>query len=391
MRVLHVIPSLAAAHGGPSRAMALIEQALAAEGVHVETATTDDDGHGGHNGKALARPLSENGVTRWYFARNTLAYKTSAGLGAWLMRNAGRFDLVHVHALFSFSSTLACWAARSRGVPYVLRPLGTLASYGMSRRRPWLKRASVALLEGAALRRAAAVHFTSEQERQEAGALGVPMRGVVLPLGLELPQPAPAALVRERFAALGAAPYVLFLGRLDPVKNVEGLLRAFALLAARRPGLRLLVAGDGPADFSAHLQAVCRELAVDPQVVWAGRVEGELKSSALAGAELCVLPSFSESFGIAAAEALFAGLPCVLGEGVAIAEEVVQAGAGLAVPPLPQPIASAIERILADPGLRADMSRKGRALAQQRYSATAMGRQLKQLYAGILHPVEPSP
>jgi hypothetical protein len=60
MKVLHVIPSLSRVHGGPTRALALMEGALAEQGVTVETATTDDDGPGRHNGKACGQPLQEN-------------------------------------------------------------------------------------------------------------------------------------------------------------------------------------------------------------------------------------------------------------------------------------------------------------------------------------------
>ena len=74
--------------------------------------------------------------------------------------------------------------ARWRRVPYVIRPLGTLTSYGLTRRRPWLKRLSVAVLEGPILRHAAAVHFTSEWEWDEIKPLNLSLREVVIPLAV---------------------------------------------------------------------------------------------------------------------------------------------------------------------------------------------------------------
>jgi glycosyltransferase involved in cell wall biosynthesis len=101
-------------------------------------------------------------------------------------------------------------------------------------------------------------------------------------------------------------------------------------------------------------------------------------------AEVFVLPSFSENFGIAAAEALLAGLPCVLGKGVAIAEEVAQAGAGIATSIEPKEIAQALQMLLDDENRRTQMGRRAAALAKERYSLEAMGTRLKELYSRIL-------
>ena len=134
----------------------------------------------------------------------------------------------------------------------------------------------------------------------------------------------------------------------------------------------------------AGLKALAVELGLEDRVVWAGHIDGDLKASALAGAELFVLPSFSENFGIAAAEALMAGLPCVLGQGVAIAQDVVTAGAGLAVTPEPASIAAGLLRVMADSNMRATMAVRAKALALDKYSAAAMGARLVELYSGIV-------
>lgn len=386
VRILHVIPSLSAVHGGPSRALPLMERELAARGVSVETVTSDDDGPGRRNGRRCGVALTENGVVRRYFRKQVDFYKVSLTMARWLSQHARDYDLLHIHALFSFSTIVAARAARRAGVPYIIRPLGTLGHYGVTQRRPWLKRLSLALLDGPALRHAASVHFTSEDEQQEAAQWGLAMRGAVIPLGIEPAGAANAPLVRERFPALGRAPYLLYLSRLDPKKNIEGLLQAFSQLPPALHHVRLLVAGDGAPDYVAALHALAVQQGLADRVIWAGQVEGALKASALAGAEAFVLPSFSENFGIAAAEALMAGLPCVLGQGVAIARDVALAGAGLAVAPDPASVAAGLVHVLADPARRSAMASAARQLAQQRYSSQAMGLNLLKLYSEILKP-----
>jgi glycosyltransferase involved in cell wall biosynthesis len=228
------------------------------------------------------------------------------------------------------------------------------------------------------------VHFTSEDEALQARQLGVPMREAIIPLGIEMPlglrasrEPRPAALA-------GTAPRLLFLSRLDPKKNVEGLLEAVALLAGEWHGLRLVVAGDGAPHYVADLKALAASLRLSNRVTWAGHVDGDEKTAAFAAADVFVLPSHSENFGIAAVEALAAGLPVVLGKGVAIAKEVVRAEAGVAVDTDAQDIADGLRRIIGDGTNERIMSAKARELALERFSMQAMGAGLKQLYTEIL-------
>jgi glycosyltransferase involved in cell wall biosynthesis len=381
MKVLHVIPSLSLTEGGPTRAIATMEQALAAQGVTVETATTDDAGSGRHNGKPLAQPLQEGGAVHWYFAKRTDFYKWSPAFAQWIRREVRHYDLVHIHAVFSFTSTMAARAARSAGVPYVVRPLGTLNDYGLTRHRPWLKAASLRFIDGPLLRDAAAIHFTSDEEATEARKLGLPLKEAVIPLGIAVPV---TAGVKTFTATISIAPRLLFLSRLDAKKNLEGLLDAIALLQAEMPQLRLVVAGAGTPEYVQTLRARAQSLGFDRLIDWAGHVEGEAKSAAFAGADLFVLPSYSENFGIAAAEALAAGLPCVLGEGVAIANDVVKAGAGIAVGTDAASIAQGLRRIIADHEALPTLSANAIRLARERYSIEAMGVNLKRLYEGIL-------
>ncbi len=321
---------------------------------------------------------------RHYFPKRLEFYKVAPGFAPWIFRHVHDYDLVHIHALFSFTSVTAAWAARRAGVPYVVRPLGTLNRYGVTQRRPWLKQLSLKLIEGAILRHAAVVHFTSDAERREAEALGMPMRSAVAPLAVEAMPTADATCFHNRFPRLLGKRCVLTLSRLNKVKNLEGLLKAFSLLYQGSPDVFLVIAGDGDAEYVATLWKLAARLDLGDRVVWTGFIDGKLKASAFAAAEVFVLPSFSENFGIAAAEALMAGLPCVLGNGVAIAKEVDEAGAGFSVAPEPEAIAQALRRLLDDEKLRAGMGKSAAALAAERYSLEAMGRNLEALYSRIL-------
>ncbi|MGJ0396987.1 MAG: glycosyltransferase [Methylocystis sp.] len=377
LNILHVIPSISAAHGGPSRAIVTMERALASAAVNVTTATTDDDGPG----RRLSRQelaAEANGAKRIYFRKLVDFYKVAPALAPWLWNNAQRFDVIHIHALFSFASVVAAFVARMRGVPYVVRPLGALSFYGMTRRRPFLKRASLRWIEGPLLQGAAYVHCTSESELAEARALGIRFNGGVIPLGV-----ARRIMPSEATPNARAGFTLLYLSRIDRKKNVEALLSAFALIARQRQDVSLKIAGDGPAEYVKSLKARASALSIEERVEWLGHIEGDSKAATLAAADMFVLPSYSENFGVAAVEAMLCGLPCILGNGVGVAEEAQAAGAVCMVTPEPRAIAATMARLLDDDVERARMGQRALAFAQREYSTAVMARRLIALYASL--------
>lgn len=374
LKVLHVIPSVSAVDGGPSRAIEFMEQGLQSAGVSVTTLTTDYrlDANAG-------RSLSP--AERVHCALISVPYKIAPGMVSVLAKRLSSFDVVHVHALFSFAPTVAAWAARLAGVPYVIRPLGTLSEYGLEKRRRLLKGISVRWIESENLRNASAVHFTTEEERHEAEKQGYRCRGVVIPIGV--PRPAMSNVRPLMHPALSGRSVILFLSRIDPKKNLEALIDAFARSLQLRATATLVIAGSGEAGYVASLQARAKRAGIADHVVWLGHVEGSQKAMAMASATLFCLPSYSENFGIAAVEALFAGLPCILGEGVAISKEVAASGAGIAVKPDSAAVGRALDELIADPVRLRRMGQNAQALADREYSLETMTRLLIDLYKDI--------
>lgn len=234
MRVLHVIPSMSPARGGPTENLRVSARALAALGIEIHIACTDDDGPRARLQPPAGGTEQRDGVTLHYFPRQTSFYSFSAPLTLWLWRNLHLFDVVHIHALFNYPALAAGVVAKVKGIPYIIRPLGTLAPWGFRTRRPFLKGLSYRLLERPLLHRAAAVHCTSEMERAECSDF----RTVVIPNPVEQ-TPVEVPLPE-------AARTILFLGRLDPKKGLDLLLPAFARVVVVRPDARLLIVGDGP-------------------------------------------------------------------------------------------------------------------------------------------------
>jgi len=385
LSALHVIPSLSRKHGGPSYAVRAMARALRPLGVDLTIATTDDDGDDARLNVPLGQPIEEDGINVYYFRRELLPYKISFGLVRWLRSNVAQFDLVHIHALFSFSSTVAGHYAYRKGVPYVIRPLGVLNIYGLENRRPVLKKLSMPLVESRILRYSAAIHYTSQAERMEAAAISNEIathRSVVVPLPIEQ-QKGNVDDFRKRFPQVANKRVVLFLSRIDAKKGIELLLDAFASVDPQLNDIVLVIAGAGSASYQQALQERAKELRIADRVVWAGHLDGEIKAGAFAAAEVFVLSSHSENFGIAAAEAITCGVPTIVSDQVAISDEIRTSDAGIVVRADAKELALAIQRVLADREFASRLSANAMRLAAARYAPVAVGRQLRELYDSI--------
>lgn len=355
------------------------------KGISASIATTDDDGNGSQLKIETGVPLLEHGVEFFYFRRTTLAYKVSLDLARWLARRAADFDLLHVHALFSFSSTVAAWAARRSKVPYIVRPLGVLNRWGVENRRAIAKRVSLALIEVGIIRGAAVMHYTTERERSEA-IEALPELGraksVILPVPVpdEAFAPASPQLFLEKHPELAGKEVVLFLSRLDSKKGLDLLLPAFRDVLRQRPKAHLAVAGSGEVVFMEKQQQLANDLGIAATVSWTGWLTGEMKQSAFAAASLFVLPSYSENFGVAAAEALAAGTAVVITEGVALAANLEKAKAARVTGISERELAEAMIELLTKPELRREIAAAGNLFAREQLSIELIGTELDKLY-----------
>ena len=381
MKVLHIIPSVGPLRGGPAVVARTIATGLVSHGVVVDVVTTDDNGEERLR-VPLGCPVVADGVTYWYFRRQLDFYTASFPLSQWLAAHVDKYDLVHIHALFSFAPTAgAFWAAR-RGVPYLVRPLGVLNAWGMRHRRPLLKRISLRLIERRILANAVAAHFTSEQERCEADMVAPGTRSVVVPnpvanLGAE--RKPRTAEYSTKYPQLTGKKVVLFLSRIDPIKGLDLLLDGFARARVALPDAALVVAGNGDNCFFARLREQARRLGIEQDIIWAGFVEGTEKEALLAAADVFVLPSYSENFGIAIVEAMARGLPVIVSDKVGIHQEVTRAGAGLVVSCTAIEVERAVIQMLSNQALRDEMARNAHRLAQD-YSPTTVTARLLEVY-----------
>jgi glycosyltransferase involved in cell wall biosynthesis len=378
MRVLHVIPSVAARYGGPSTAIASMCRALTTLGVEPLIVTTNADGSA-----RLQVPVGETttweGVPAIFFNRNfSESFKYSRGLSRWLSEHLHRFDLVHVHALLSHASLAASAEARRRGVPYVIRPLGTVAPWSLGQHK-LRKRAMLRLGARQLLHDAAAVHCTSHQEKRDVEQTTGASNCVVIPLGIDpsiLSSTSPGLPDRERH------PYCLALSRLHPKKNLEAVIESFLEATASRREWRLVIAGSGDRSYTDRLERLVKARDSQQQVSIVGWVGGSRKRELIDGASVFVLASFHENFGVSVLEALGRGVPALTSRAVDLAEQIEKADAGWIVDTTRESLVDGFTRAFSDCTGGKHKGDNARALAA-RFAWPLIAGQLVALYTRL--------
>ena len=295
-----------------------------------------------------------------------------------------RNTVVQLHGVWEPMLHAAARAAERAGSPYALTPHGMLDPYSL-RVKPWKKRLALALGARATLARAAFLHALNADEATLLDPLRLPSPVVVIPNGIfleELSPLPPAGAFRTAHPEVGDAPFVLFLSRLHHKKGLDHLADAFALLAPRMPGVRLVVAGpDGGA--RAPLEAQIARAGLGERVHLVGPVYGTDKLAALVDAACFCLPSRQEGFSIAITEALACGLPVVISENCHF-PEVAEAGAGWVVPLDAPRVADALEAVLREPDARGTLGARGRHLVEQRFTWPRVAERFCDAYDDIL-------
>jgi glycosyltransferase involved in cell wall biosynthesis len=307
LRAAHVIAGLDPFDGGPSYSVPRLCEALAAAGV--ETMLLSVAREAGGERDAYCKGYRDCRFA-WDRARVPVlrGLRSSQGLSSALHHAALTADVIHNHGLWLMPNVRAGAAAVGGRRPLVISSRGMLAPAALAFSR-LKKRAFWWFLQGSAVRQAACIHATSEPEYDEIRSFGLANPVAIIPNGIDLPElpPQPPA---------GSAPLriVLSLGRIHPKKGLGCLLHAWSKVEGGCPGWWLKIVGPPEAGHDDELRALAMALGLT-RVSVEGPIYGDARTTAYREADLFVLPTLNENFGLTVAEALAAGTPAISTKG----------------------------------------------------------------------------
>jgi glycosyltransferase involved in cell wall biosynthesis len=385
MKILQIVPSISLIYGGPSQMVLGLSAALARLGESVTIITTDSNGDTGQKplDVPLQIPIQEQGYDIIYFRCSPFQrYKFSLDLLNWLNLHAKDYDIAHIHALFSPVSTASAWVARHRGLPYILRPLGTLDPADLQKKRQ-LKKIYGFLLEKPNLAGSAGVHFTSVQEQKISQRYGVTTQDFVIPLGVDSPNSLPPkGTTREKLGIDRDIPLVLFMSRIDPKKGLDLLIPSLASLLDKGLRFHFVLAGGNPqdTDYEEMIKKQVKDSSLGTYTTITGFVSGDLKYGLLQDADLFVLPSYYENFGIAVAEAMGMGIPVVISDQVHIWETVQSYNAGWVTDCTVEELTINLTAALQSETERKERGKMAKKLVTEQYSWQAIAGLMREVY-----------
>ena len=364
LSVLHTTASLHARNGGPPRTISALAEGLGRDGATVEVLALAD-------GPAAETVRPDPATARTSFvergrgqARRFRAHVEGAGS-----------DLVHDHGLWLPTNHAAAQAARQRGVPFVVSTRGMLEPW--ARRNGRLKKtAAWWAYQRRDLGSAAVLHATAPSEAQALRAAGLEAPIAVIPNGVHVPSE-----TRPPGRPDGQRRRALFLSRVHPKKGLPMLLDAWA--DVQPDDWELVIAGPDEGGHRADLEAQAARLDLDA-MSFLGPVDDEAKWDLYRSADLFVLPTYSENFGVVVAEALAAGVPVLTTTGAPWAE-LASHRAGWWVEPEPRAVTEALRAATeADDAERQAMGERGRALVRQTYGWDGIAAQMREVYEWAL-------
>ena len=367
----------ATSYGGPVRSVSLLCESLKRAGVDVVVYTTNANGER-RLPVAPGEVVDIAGVPVRYFNLDHETYFFSSGMARAVQLDAGKFDLVVADSFFAHGLGSAVNACRRAAIPYVIPPRGQLNRTALSRKslkkKMYLECFGRGWLEGAA-----GIHCTDVDEERAVRDLGINGRTFVVPNPVDMSRfggSIDRSLGRTRLGGFAGETVFLFLGRLHPIKRPMWAVEAVGRLNAAGERVRLVMAGPDEGRMAGALRMRAGDLGLGEHFRWLGEVPDEEVPLLLSGADTLLMPSESENFGLAAAEALAMGLPVAATSGVPVGRQAAEVGAGFLCADDLGSFCEMVREVARNRRRLSEMGARGRTLVRERFEAGAVASQM---------------
>ena len=392
MKVLNVIPSYFPAfkYGGSVFTTHTLNKTLVKKGLDISIYTTNA---GLPNMYPVNRGIEIDGVKVTYFKlmnffnlRFLSEWHFSPALAAALRSNLGNFDIICIDAIWNYPSLTASRYCAFYKKPYIIRPHGSLypETFG---KKAWKKWPYYQLIIKKYLNSASAVCYSTADEALNCHSfLKLKARAVIVGNGLDLSEfsrlPKKEDFIKI-YPRLEGKKVILFLGRISWKKGLDILVSAYSKIARTMPDTRLLIVGYDEEGYGAWIRNLIKRCGLEESVTFAGALLGEDKLAAYAAADVFVLPSYSENFGLAVIEAMACGIPVVISNKVGISQEVRRHNAGVVVELSHDAVSDGIISILRDQEFAKGIAANAERLLKENYDISRIADSMLTVYKEI--------
>jgi len=366
VKIAFVISYLADRYGGPVTVVKNLGPTLTQKGHSISYWTTID---GDEDGEL---PLLD--AIHAYDVRWPRGWRRSPGLAKDLASAVSSVDVMQISELWLYSTYAASKIARLRGLPYILRPAGCLEPWRLQRGRlrRFKKATYLYLIGNKAIGAAACLQAVSKQEAEHFDQLGHGIPITIIPNAIDVTtlDGGDSAEAEIHWPDLKNRPVVVFMSRLSAEKGLDLLIPVWAQLVscATYGDAMLVVAGPDYRGYQKVVEQLIERHGVRQNVLMLGMVQGRKKASLLRRADIFVLPSYSENFGIVVAEALACGTPVITTTGTPW-ERLQQIDAGRWIPPVKSELLEVLREMLSmSAARRREMGRRGMSFVRSEYT-----------------------
>lgn len=361
-KIIHYIPDIDHSHGGTTTYIQLLAEKLGElSELHIVTHITPN-------------PVDIKNSKIHYINRNIFG----AMKREWLeILNDIKPNIVHVNGCWTPQCAWVQKWSQLLNYKVLLTPHGMLEPY-IIKRNYWTKKLPALLLyQKKAICKANYIHATANSEKEHILQLGYNDKVEVISNAVNLDS------IKMK-SSWKRTKNILFLSRIHKQKGINFLIEAVASLKKELEGYKIIIAGEGEPSYIASLKQMVVEFGVQEEVIFVGGVYGEEKWKLFRNADLYVLPTFSENFGIAIAEALASGTPVITTEGAPWKDLIIY-NCGWSTKIGTAGTINAIKEFLQlDEIALEKMGRNGRRIIEEKYSINAMAEKMIKLYNRIL-------
>ena len=348
MRVLIYAPNYlpATRYGGPIRSSHGLAHGLVQLGHKVTVVTTNVDGEHTIRGSDLGPSEIDGVIVNYFPIQPPKRLYRSREMIEFVRREIHNFDVVYINGLFLLPGPRIAAIARRAGVPYVVAPRGMLVPELVAKRSPFLKRLWIFAFERSNLRNAARVHATAKIEASDVSRMRLGTAPIeVIENGVSLPTKLPSEKdVEELWRAVPKGKRVAFLARLDWKKGADLAIDVLQQLE----GACLYLAGQDQIGLQKKLEQKAEKLGLGDRISFLGGLEGDRKWAFLRGADVLIVPSIHENFGITVVEALGMETPVLCSQNIGASEVVREVNSGWVVERSVNSFAEALRQMLRD-------------------------------------------